>query len=63
MLLAACLLASSTVCSCGLTDIKDNIIAGALAGVKGAATNWVDGFIVDLNEFFEAIPDTPIDTP
>jgi hypothetical protein len=50
--------------SCGLTDLKDNLIAGALAGVKNAATNWVDGAIMDLNEIVEATPDNPlIDTP
>lgn len=62
-LMATCLVAGSSVCSCGIADIKDNLIAGALAGVKGAATNWIDGILPDFNEFVEAIPDTPIDTP
>ena len=62
-LLTTCVVAGSTVCSCGLTDIRDNLIAGALAGIKGATTNWVDGIIPDLNEIIEAMPDNPIDTP
>ena len=61
--LTVCVVAGSTVCSCGLTDIRDNLIAGALAGIKGAATTWVDGIIPDLNEIIEAMPDNPIDTP
>lgn len=58
------LLAGGTLfTSCGLTDIRDNLVAGALSGVKGAASGWVDGLIPDFNEFIEAIPDNPIDTP
>ena len=49
--------------SCGLTDIRDNLIAGALSGVKGTASTWIDGLLPDFNEFIEAIPDDPIDTP
>jgi len=49
--------------SCGLTDVRDNLIAGVLAGVKGSATTWVDGLLPDFNEFIEAVPDNPIDTP
>ena len=49
--------------SCGLSDIRDNLIAGALGAVEGAAANWVDGLLIDANEIFEATPDNPIDTP
>jgi hypothetical protein len=57
--------AGSTVfSSCGLSDIKDSLVEGSLAGVKGAATNWVDGFILDLNELIDPFPDAPlVDTP
>lgn len=63
-LLSTFAVAGSTMfSSCGMGDIWDNMVAGALAGVKGATTNWVDGLIIDFNEFVEATPDTPIDTP
>ena len=63
-LVAAMALVGGTVfTSCGLTDIRDNLISGALSGVKGAASNWIDGLLPDFNEFIEAVPDNPIDTP
>jgi|GEM_PF-2665914 len=62
-LMAAVLGGGTLFSSCGINDIQDNLIAGALAGVKGAATNWVDGLLIDFNEFVEAIPDNPVDTP
>lgn len=59
-LLATCLMLGSTVCSCGLVDIKDNIIAGALAAVKAAATDAVDSVLPNFNEFIDAIPDAAV---
>jgi len=56
-------LGSTVFTSCGATDIRDNLIEGALSAVKGAATSWVDGLLPDFNEFIEAVPDNPIDTP
>ncbi len=50
-------LAGGTVfASCTMTDIKDNLIAGSLAAVKGAATNWVSSLFVDFTEFVEPLP-------
>ena len=54
---------STMFASCGMADIRDNLIAGSLAGFKGAATNWVGGFLINFNEFWEPFPDNPIDTP
>jgi len=63
-LLTTSALAGGTVfTSCGPTDIRDNLLAGALAGVKGAATNWIDGLLPDFNEFVGAIPKTPVINP
>ena len=49
--------------SCGLTDIRDNVIAGALAGVKGSTQSWVNGLIPDFNELMEAFSGNPVNTP
>ena len=61
--LSVCVAGGTMFTSCGLTDIRDNLISGALGGIEGAAENWVSALIIDLNEIFEATPDTPIDTP
>lgn len=56
--------AGSTVfSSCGWTDVRDNLVAGALDAVSGASENWISSLIIDMNEIFEATPDTSIDTP
>lgn len=62
-LLTVCMAGGTLFSSCGLGDIKDNLIAGALSGVKNSASIWVDGLIPDFNEFIEAVPDNPVDTP
>lgn len=49
---------------CGLSDIKNNLVDGALAAVKGASTDFIGSFLVDFNEWIDPIPDAPlIDTP
>jgi hypothetical protein len=60
----AAMYGSLTLLGCGLSDIRDSLVDGALNGVQGATTNWVDSFILDLNELIDPFPDQPlIDTP
>ena len=57
--LASMVLASSTVFgSCGLTDIRDNLIGGSLDAVRGAAGDLIGAFLPDFNELLPAIPPT-----
>ena len=52
-------LAGGTVfTSCTMTDVKDNLIAGSLAAVRGAATNWIGSLFVDFTEFVQPFPGT-----
>jgi hypothetical protein len=51
-LMGFCLAAGSTVYGCGATDLKDNLVAGAMVGVKNAATAWVTAFLPDATDFF-----------
>ncbi len=46
------LAAGSTVYGCGATDIKDNLVAGAMVGVQNAATSWITAFLPDVTDFF-----------
>jgi len=47
-LVATMMLGSGTLfTSCGLADVKDNLVAGALSAVKGSAATWVDDLIPD----------------
>lgn len=58
---AAMMLAGGSLfTSCGLSDIKDNLIAGSLAGVKSFATDFVDSLLINFNEIFDATPDNPL---
>ena len=47
---------STMFVSCGMTDIQDNLIAGTLGAVKGAAQNWIGDLLVNFNGFFAAVP-------
>jgi hypothetical protein len=53
---AAVGIAGSTLCSCGLTDIRDNLVSGALGAVEDAAGNAINSLIPDFLEFFGTIP-------
>jgi len=56
--LMAATLAAGTVfgASCGLSDIKDNLVAGSLNFVKSYTADAWDLIIPNLNELFPAIP-------
>lgn len=56
-LFMACALTGGTLfASCTMTDIRDNLIAGSLAAVRGAATNWVGSLFLDFTEFVQPFP-------
>lgn len=41
---------------CGLTDIRDNMVAGGLGFVKSMTTDVLDLVVPNLDELFPAIP-------
>jgi hypothetical protein len=64
-MLTACMMVGGTMFSgCGLTDIRDNLVSGALGAIEGASENFVGSLIIDFNEWIESVPDAPlVDTP
>jgi hypothetical protein len=64
-LIAACMMGGCTMfSSCGLTDIRDNVVSGALGAVEVASADFVGSLLIDFNEWIEPTPDAPlIDTP
>lgn len=42
---------------CGMTDIRDNIVAGGLGFVKAFTGDLLDAALPDVNEIFNAVPD------
>lgn len=41
---------------CGLTDIRDNMVAGGLGFVKSMTTDVLDLVVPNLDELFPSIP-------
>jgi hypothetical protein len=46
--------------ACGMNQIKDALVAGALAGVQASTSGWVSSLIPDLNPVFDPLLDQPV---